>query len=275
MFSIAVRRPELGILFVRSYGAMPAFSNRGYLFIDSPVESELKVKGQYGLAILHGTSATRVKTPRSLIELAITDWGEIKVEISSPYLTLVSTGSYTYNYLRRKLSNLVCLSMDDGHASLSSLRHVRFIRIAGITARRLDIKSTSCLETLIMKGTYKPVHSTSASLRLLVACILNGHTSGIIRRNKEPIMAVRALESIMRHKPSITRVPGSMETHAYLIEENTFAEIVPQPRKNRRVRLRQEKKVVGRKKYFEVWNILEPMSRIFSSSPWPNLGRNA
>ena len=216
-----VNRPELGALF--STGDT---SKKGCFQLTFPPPSgTIETKGNHSFEIAYTGSPFYLVTNPDLIDLTIPDTHRVKLSLNSPYLVSLSTRTYkSGGVIRQRLKNLVVLAVRKDHLSLFGLRCIRLIKVSGMLCRRLNIMPTACLEILSIARLHRSMYLTSGPLRLLDTC---GYTH--VRKNREPVMTIRDLNSVERHGPSVIRLRDT-GLDGYLLQEKRTAALIVSPK---------------------------------------------
>ena len=258
-----LNRPDIGIIFSR--GPDIPFK-QGYVHLDMPLRGNYIMSNHHSLAIMCSIWPLKVKTGLSLINLVVSDMSCVRVTQRSPYLASLGLSSYFRTPIVKETRNLAIVDLSRVRMGFFGLRHIRLVRVSCISCR-LSIKPVACLEILSMPNAYGPMLSTSGPLRLLVTFDVYASKPSVshVRKNREPVMTIRNINSVVRHEPCIVRIPRSdLNKDGLLLEKKrTVAKIVPPFRTRKR-----QTELIGSNRYLAYKNILKPMCKIFSDSPW-------
>ena len=253
-----VNKPGLGLLISRNQ-----VRDKGHLkIIASPDCDKIRTNKHHSLAIhVGGCLPLKVITSRALTNLDISQATYVKLELDSPYLTSFSTGSGFISHIDclEQPKNIVSIAVDK--VRLHGLRHVRLIRILGVSCR-LNIKPTACLEILMTPNVFGPVHSSSSSLRLLTTYSTYKPSVSHIRKNRKPLITIRGANTVVRHESCTIRVPSINPGMGLLIEEKQTTALIISPMTQEQI-IREANMLVEPIRYLARLTPIGPLSEIF------------
>ena len=243
-------RPELGI-----QPRAPAY-HKGYLQLIPNKESHVTIQEDW---------PPIVTTEPSLINLVISNPCQIRTSLNSPYLVSLST---IFGNVPGLFKNLALVSAHWAYQDFSGLRHVRLIRVSGMSCH-LNIRPAACLEILDMPNIRGPMYSTSSPCRLLILYKSSPDVQAISRiamRTRKPTMTITGSSMTTRREPCIIRVVNEiLQNDGYLVEEKRTAALIVPPGTRQSESMN---KVIGSKKYLSPYDLHKPVPGFFCNMAW-------